>query len=108
MHIDLDRDDLKKGLLGFVMALVEVIRDTLQAQAIKRMEGETLTADQIERLGRALIDLDRAIESIKDEHNIKSAVSDIHNQLDNLVGDFVETLSIPRNNSTQTLAGREG
>lgn len=95
MHIDLDKDDLRQGVLGLVMALVEVIRDALQAQSIKRMEGGSLTPEQVERLGVALIELDRAIESIKDEHNIKSVVNDIHNQLDNLVGDVVDALARP-------------
>ena len=95
MNIDLDKDDLKQGVLGLVMALVEVIRDALQTQSIKRMEGGTLTPEQIERLGKALIELDHAIESIKEDHGIKSSVNDIHSQLDNLVGDVVDVLTAP-------------
>lgn len=95
MRIDLDKDDLKQGVLGLVMAIVEVIRDTLQSQAVKRMEGGTLTPEQIEKLGKALIELDHAIEMIKDEHNIKNVVGDVHKQLDNLVGDVVEALVEP-------------
>lgn len=95
MHIDLDKDDLKQGVLGLVMAIVEVIRDALQTQAIVRMEGGTLTSEQKERLGIALRELDLAIESIKEEHGIKSCVDDVRRQLDNLVGDVVDALAEP-------------
>jgi hypothetical protein len=94
MHIDLDKDNLRDGLLGLVMTLVEVIRDALEAQSIKRMEGGRLTDEQIEKLGKALIELNSAIESIKNKHNINGVVSDIHNQLDNLVCDIVDTLKV--------------
>ena len=107
MHIDLDKDDLREGVLGLVMVLIEVIRDALEAQSIKRMEGGTLTSEQVEKLGKALIELNHAIESIKDEHNIKSVVSDIHNQLDNLVSDIVETLLMPVKPDSKAIESKE-
>ena len=96
MNIDLDKGDLSQGVLGLVMALVEVIRDALQSQSIKRMEGGSLTSEQVERLGQALIELDRTIESIKEEHGIKETVDDVHRQLNDLVGDIVDTLVVPK------------
>jgi len=51
--IDIDEDNLKSGVLGLVLALVEIIRDALRLQAVKRMEGESLNEEEIERLGRA-------------------------------------------------------
>ncbi len=65
MPIDIDTDNLKHGLLGLVIALVEIIEDALNLQAIKRMEGGTLSEEEMERLGEALMDLDVAIEEIK-------------------------------------------
>jgi len=37
MAIHIDEDNLKSGVLGLVLALVEVIRDALKLQALKRM-----------------------------------------------------------------------
>ena len=95
MNIDLDKGDLSQGVLGLVMALVEVIRDALQSQSIKRMESGSLTSEQMERLGQALIELDRTIESIKEQHGIKGTVEDVHRQLNDLVGDIVDTFAKP-------------
>ena len=68
MVLNIDEKSLKHGVLGLVIALVEVIRDALKLQAMKRMEGGNLTEEETERLGEALMDLDTAIEEIKREH----------------------------------------
>jgi len=39
MPIDIDERNLKHGVLGLVVALVEIIKDALRLQALKRMEG---------------------------------------------------------------------
>lgn len=95
MHIDLDKDDLKQGVLSLVMALVEVIRDTVELQAIKRMEGGNLTPLQVEKLGVALMELNRAINSIKREHDIADGMKSVRDGLDELVADIVRTLADP-------------
>ncbi|MDP2951752.1 MAG: gas vesicle protein GvpK, partial [Chloroflexota bacterium] len=48
--VNIDEKSLKHGLLGLVMALVEIIRDALKLQALKRMEGGSLTEEEVERL----------------------------------------------------------
>ncbi|MBI2501076.1 MAG: gas vesicle protein K, partial [Deltaproteobacteria bacterium] len=70
MKLEIDNDDLKHGLLGLVMGIVEIVRDTLRIQSVKRMESGTLTGVQIEKLGNALIELDRTIDKIKEEQGI--------------------------------------
>ncbi len=95
MHIDLDKDDLKQGVMGLVMALVEIIRDTLQTQSLKRMEGGTLSPEQIEKLGNALMKLDEAIEKIKTDNGISETVQQVRDGLDGLVGDLVDGICDP-------------
>ncbi len=51
--------------MGLVIALVEIIKDALRLQALKRMEGGSLTEEETNRLGEALMDLDTAVEEIK-------------------------------------------
>ena len=70
MVIEIDEKNLKHGVLGLVIALVEIIKDALKLQAVRRMEGGSLTEEEIERLGQALMDLDAAIEEIKEEQGI--------------------------------------
>jgi hypothetical protein len=93
--IDIDVDNLKHGVLGLVIALVEVIRDALKIQAFKRMEGGNLKEDEVERLGKALMELDMAIEQIKEEQGISQSVQSVRDGLDNVVDDILDKMINP-------------
>ena len=95
MKLEIDDGELKHGLLGLVMALVEIIRDTLRIESVKRMEGGSLTGEQVERLGNALIELDRTIDKIKEEQGVGEAVRSVRDGLDDLVGQMVRAVSDP-------------
>ena len=63
-RIDLDPDDIERGLAGLVLTLVEFLRQVLERQAIRRMEGGTLSDDEVERVGLALMRLEQKIGEI--------------------------------------------
>jgi predicted GTPase len=92
MKLEIDDGELKHGLLGLVMALVEIIRDTLRIESVKRMEGGRLTEEQVERLGNALIELDRTIDKIKEEQGVSEAVRSVRDGLDDLVNQMVHAV----------------
>ena len=95
MAINLDENNLKQGVLGLVIALVQIIRDALRIQAMKRMEGGGLTEDEIDRLGRTLMDMDEVIEDIIREQGITETVRSVRNGLDSLVDDFMDQMIRP-------------
>ncbi|MBI2919109.1 MAG: gas vesicle protein K [Chloroflexi bacterium] len=95
MIVDLDEKDLKNGVLGLVVALVEIIKETLRLQAVKRMEAGSLTPAEVERLGEALMDLESAIEKIKLETGVSESVKAVREGLDRVVEDVVGTLVDP-------------
>ena len=96
MVLDIDEKSLKHGVLGLVIALVEVIRDALKLQAMKRMEGGSLTEEEVERLGQALMDLDTAIEEIKREQGIVESVRSVRDGLDEIVDDVLDRMINPQ------------
>jgi hypothetical protein len=95
MPIDIDTDNLKHGVLGLVIALVEIIKDALNLQAIKRMEGGTLSEEEVERLGEALMDLDVAIEEIKKEQGVTESVKSVRDGLDSIVDELLDQMINP-------------
>lgn len=95
MAINVNEDNLKQGLLGLVIALVEVVRDVLRLQAVERVEGGRLTEQEVDRLGRALMDLDEALEAIKEEHGIADSVQAVRDGLDETVDDVIDRLVNP-------------
>jgi len=95
MPIDIDTDNLKHGVLGLVIALVEIIKDALNLQAVKRMEGGTLSEKEVERLGEALMDLDLAIEEIKKEQGVTESVKSVRDGLDSIVDELLDKMINP-------------
>jgi len=95
MPIDIDEDNLKHGLLGLVIAIVEIIRDALKHQALRRMEGGSLNDEEIERLGRALEEIDIAIDQLKKEQGITETVKNVRDGLDDLVDDVLDQMVNP-------------
>ena len=95
MPIDIDEKNLKHGVLGLVIALVEIIKDALRLQALKRMEGGSLTEEETNRLGEALMDLDTAIEEIKEEQGVSESVKSVRDGLDNIVDELLDKMINP-------------
>ena len=95
MIVDIDEKDLKNGVLGLVVALVEIIKEALRLEALRRMEGGSLTKKEVERLGEALMDLDAAIEKIKVEVGIAESVKAVRDGLDRLVDDVIDGMLNP-------------
>ncbi len=92
MTIDIDGDDLRTGLVGLVVALAEIVKETLKLQALRRVEAGSLTEEELERLGQALMDLDDAFERMKIDLGVTDAVQSVRDGLDQAVDDLVTTL----------------
>jgi hypothetical protein len=59
-----DPDDVQRSVAQLVLTLVEFIRKLLERQAIRRMEGGTLTDQQTEDIGRALMTLEATVRDM--------------------------------------------
>jgi hypothetical protein len=92
--IKIEEDKLKEGLLGLVVALVEIIAEVLKLQAIRRME-EGLSPESIERLGQNIYDIFEVIEQIKRDQGLAESVNAIRENLDTVIDDFVNTIVNP-------------
>src|SRR5437868_4727331 len=63
-RIDVDADGLEQGLAKLVLALVEFLRQLLERQAVRRMEGGSLTDEEVERMGLALMRLQEKLHEM--------------------------------------------
>lgn len=64
-RLEAQGEDVEEGVARLVLTLVELIRQILEHQAVRRMEGGTLTEEEIEELGLALLRLQERLEEIK-------------------------------------------
>lgn len=95
MAINIDEENLKEGLLGLVVALVEIVEEVLERQAIRRMEGGRLNDEEMERLGESLFELDEALTKIKVDNGIEGAVKSVRDGLDNVAENIVDQFINP-------------
>jgi len=63
-RVNVDPEGVEQGLAKLVLTLVEFLRQLLERQAIRRMDGGTLTDDEIERVGLALMRLEAKVREM--------------------------------------------
>ena len=95
MPIEIDENNLKSGLLGLVVALVEVVQEVLERESIRRMESGKLSEMEIERLGKGLMELDVALRQIKEENDLEKLVRSVRSDLDKLVEETIDVMADP-------------
>src|SRR5438874_11388685 len=63
-RVDVDPEGVEHGLAKLVLTLVEFLRQLLERQAVRRMEGGTLTDEEVERMGLALMRLEQKVHEM--------------------------------------------
>lgn len=70
-RINIDPKNVEKGLAKLVLTLVELLRKLLEKQAMHRVEANSLTDEEIERVGVALMKLEEKMKELKDIFGLK-------------------------------------
>ncbi|MFB4164464.1 gas vesicle protein K [Alteribacillus sp. JSM 102045] len=65
-RISLDPEKAEEGLSQLVLTVIELLRQLVEKQAMRRVEGGDLTEEQIEQLGTALMKLEEKMEEMKE------------------------------------------
>lgn len=63
-RIDCSPENIEQGLARLVLGLVELLRRLMERQAIRRMEGGSLTDQQVEEMGLALMRLESKVHEL--------------------------------------------
>ena len=66
MRIESDPEKLERGLAQLVLTLIELLRQLMERQAVRRVDAGDLTDEEIERLGQALLGLQQRMDELKD------------------------------------------
>ena len=64
-RIAADPEIVENGLAKLVLSIIELVRQLLEKQALRRMDAGTLTDEEIERLGNALMKLEEKMAELK-------------------------------------------
>ncbi|MCA1055001.1 gas vesicle protein K [Rossellomorea aquimaris] len=71
-RINFDKDSAEQGLAQLVLTVIELLRQIVERHAMRRVEGGTLTDQQIEDLGVALMNLEEKMEELKDVFGLEA------------------------------------
>ena len=72
-RIELSPENIEQGLAKLVLTLIDFLRQLLERQAIRRMEGGTLSDQEIEQMGEALMKLEAKIHQLAEEFDLSPA-----------------------------------
>ncbi len=71
-RLNIDPENVKNGLGQLVLTLVKLLHELLEKQALRRIEAENLSDDQIEQLGLTLMQQAEEIERLRRAFNLET------------------------------------
>jgi hypothetical protein len=70
-RINAEPEEVEKGLAQLVLTIVELLRQLMERQALRRVDAGGLSDAQIERLGRTLMLLSERMDELKEQFGLE-------------------------------------
>ena len=65
-----DSEKLERGLAQLVMTIIELLRQLMERQAVRRMDDGSLSEEQVERLGQTFMALSERMAELREEFGL--------------------------------------
>ncbi|MFE0028287.1 gas vesicle protein K [Amycolatopsis sp. NPDC059021] len=72
-RIDTDRDSVERDLMKLVLTIIELLRQLMERQALRRVDQGDLSEDQEERVGLTLLLLDERMTELRERYGLSAA-----------------------------------
>ena len=72
-RLETDKESVERDLFKLVLTVIELIRQLMEKQALRRVDEGDLTEEQIEGLGLGLMHLEEAMEELKGRYGLTTA-----------------------------------
>lgn len=69
-RMETDPDSVARDLFKLVLTIVELVRQLMEAQALRRVDQGDLSEEQVEALGLGLGRLEEAMEDLKSRYDL--------------------------------------
>ncbi|CAM5291836.1 gas vesicle protein K [Streptomyces atroolivaceus] len=70
-RLDVDSDQLGRDLVALVLTVVELLRQLMERQAIRRIDQGDLTDSQVDEIGTTLMLLDQRMTELCEQHGVR-------------------------------------
>jgi hypothetical protein len=71
-RLETDAEAVERDLLKLVLTIVELIRQLMEKQALRRVDEGDLTEEQIEGLGNGLMHLEQAMAELRERYGLSA------------------------------------
>ena len=72
-RLETDAESVERDLFKLVLTIIELVRQLMEKQALRRVDEGDLTDDQVEALGTGLMHLEEAMEDLKARYDLTAA-----------------------------------
>jgi hypothetical protein len=69
-RLDTDAEQVQRDLMRLVLTVIELVRQLMERQALRRVEAGDLSDDKVEELGLALMRLEEAMTELQERFDI--------------------------------------
>jgi Gas vesicle protein K len=69
-RINSDPESVERGLVSLVLTIIELLRQLVERQAIRRVDHGDLSDDQVERIGTTLMMLDERMTELREHFGL--------------------------------------
>ena len=69
-RIETDPESVERDLFRLVLTIIELVRQLMEKQALRRVDQGDLSDEQIEGLGTGLMHLEQAMEDLKSRYDL--------------------------------------
>ena len=69
-RLDTDAEQVQRDLMRLVLTIIELVRQLMERQALRRVETGDLSDDKVEELGLALMRLEEAMKELQERFDI--------------------------------------
>jgi hypothetical protein len=70
-RIDTAPENVERGLAQLVLTIVELLRELMERQALRRIDTGTLADEEVERLGATFLALDRRMAELREQFGLE-------------------------------------
>ena len=72
-RLETDAESVERDLFKLVLTIIELVRQLMEKQALRRVDEGDLTDEQIEGLGNGLMHLEEAMDELKARYDLTTA-----------------------------------
>src|SRR5436190_21848235 len=72
-RLETDPESVERDLFKLVLTIIELVRQLMEAQALRRVDEGDLTDEQVEGLGLGLMHLEEAMDELKGRYDLTAA-----------------------------------